>query len=422
VAKRSLNCNTINRGVVIGSLLDLRAAFLREPRLPYGTGTTVYLTTNLTAALSSTPIALTLFSGLPTRGLVMRLAITTIAVIVSALFCGQQTWALLFSSSTDATYTGPCDLVTCAEAYSVTRAMKRNYTGPLFQLVNVNTGVTLDIEQTTQKKADTSTWSRFCSGQTAVCRISKFYSQINIGANNLTPDVGVNAFCMSAPTINCASLFAIEAATGLFVADVVEPAKFSLGSSDNAAVGINGGTGPSTVMMNGQVPRSTNGICGGSFGVSHICATTSCVDTGNTMNEVGFFYGTSGSIACGSPSNWCPEADYEGQGDSGPDVTTQRNVIFMNSVLPNRSNFTYLTQGVLNGITQWNHRRQTGGSPGMVLGARLRLGAGGDFCQPSPIIFREGLITNTQITAGDEAAVRANMVAFYSGLSFSSAR
>jgi len=34
----------------------------------YVTGTTVYLTANLTAALSSTPIALTLFTGLPTRG------------------------------------------------------------------------------------------------------------------------------------------------------------------------------------------------------------------------------------------------------------------------------------------------------------------------------------------------------------------
>ena len=58
------------------------------------------------------------------KRLVMRLALAIIAVIVSALFCGQQTWALLFSSSTDATYTGPCDLVTCAEAYRVTRAMK----------------------------------------------------------------------------------------------------------------------------------------------------------------------------------------------------------------------------------------------------------------------------------------------------------
>jgi hypothetical protein len=351
----------------------------------------------------------------------MWLALAITAILVSALFCGQRTWPLLFSSSIVATYTGPCDLVTCAEAYSVTRAMTRNYTGPLFQIVNVNTGVTLDIGEIMQKKANTSTWSRFCNGQTAVCRINKFYSQIHVGANNLSPDIGVDAFCMSAPTINCASPFAIEAATGLFVANVVEPAKFSIGSSDNAAVGINGGTGPNTVMMNGQVPSPTTGICGGSFGVSHICTTTVCVDTGNTMNEVGLFYGTSGSIACGSASNWCPEADYEGQGDSGPDLTTQKNVIFMNSVLPNTSNFTYLTQGVLNGVTQWNRSRHTGGSPGMVLGTRLRLGAGGDFCQPSPIVFREALITNTRMAASDEAAVRANMMAFYSGLSFPSA-
>src|SRR5215469_13605631 len=241
----------------------------------------------------------------------MRLALAVIAVLITALFRGQQTWTLSFPSSTDATYTGPCDLVTCAEAYSVARAMARSYTGPLFQLVNVNTGITLDIGQSTQKKANTSTWLTFCSGQAVLCRISKFYSQIHVGRNNLTPDVGVNAFCMSAPTINCASPFAIEATTGLFVANVVEPAKFSLGSSDNAAVGINGGTGPNTVMMNGQVPRSINGICGGSFGVSHICTTTSCIDTANTMNEIGFFYGTSGSIACGSASNWCPEADYD---------------------------------------------------------------------------------------------------------------
>src|SRR5260370_3647074 len=90
----------------------------------------------------------------------------------------------------------------------------------------------------------------------------------------------------------------------------------------------------------------------------------------------------------------------------------------MASVLPNPSNFAFATIGILNGVTQWNNTRITGGSPGMVLGTRLRLGAGGDFCQPSQIIFREGLITNTQMTAGDEAALRANMVTFYSGLSF----
>src|ERR1051326_5118050 len=45
-------------------------------------------------------------------------------------------------------YTGPCYIITCAEAHSVTRAMTEGYTGNLFQLVRASDSATLDVGQT----------------------------------------------------------------------------------------------------------------------------------------------------------------------------------------------------------------------------------------------------------------------------------
>jgi hypothetical protein len=191
-------------------------------------------------------------------------------------------------------------------------------------------------------------------------------------------------------------------------------------AGDAAATGVIGGSVNNTVMMNGQTEASGSaGICGGTFGLSHVCTANNCVDTGNTMNAVGFFYGTTGANPCANGTSWCSEADYEGQGDVGPSFTTpSRNIILMNSVTPRTSDGTYATLGILNGVTQWNGRRLTGAPPGMVLGTRIRLGSGGDFCTPAPILFREGLIVNGAMSTTDEAAARANMTSFYSALTF----
>jgi hypothetical protein len=68
-------------------------------------------------------------------------------------------------SSTPPYYLGPCDVIRggCAEAYSVTRAMKASYAGPLFQLVRLSDNVTLNVGQTNHV-VDTSGIPTFCDG------------------------------------------------------------------------------------------------------------------------------------------------------------------------------------------------------------------------------------------------------------------
>jgi hypothetical protein len=51
----------------------------------------------------------------------------------------------------------------CAEAFSVARAMTASYTGPLFQLGKASdaNAATLDVGQTSDHKADMTTWSAY---------------------------------------------------------------------------------------------------------------------------------------------------------------------------------------------------------------------------------------------------------------------
>lgn len=68
-----------------------------------------------------------------------------------------------FGGAGERAYTGPCDLVSCTEAWSIDRAMTTSYDGPLFQLVLAsNHTLTLDVGQTSGRAADMTTWSGFC--------------------------------------------------------------------------------------------------------------------------------------------------------------------------------------------------------------------------------------------------------------------
>ena len=101
-------------------------------------------------------------------------------------------------SSTAPSYTGPCDIATCGEAWSVDYALTRNYVGPLFQLYRRSDGATLDVgcvgatvsgtcAGSTTFKADTTTWSAFCGGDPNNCYYNKLYAQIDGHSNDLIP-------------------------------------------------------------------------------------------------------------------------------------------------------------------------------------------------------------------------------------------
>jgi hypothetical protein len=70
---------------------------------------------------------------------------------------------------------------------------------------------------------------------------------------------------------------------------------------------------------------------------------------------------------------------------------------------------SYLLNGTTIGTAtnQWN---ETGGA--------IHLGGGGDLSQPGPAVLREMIVSNSVFSPTTEAAVRANMTAFYTGLTF----
>jgi hypothetical protein len=115
--------------------------------------------------------------------------------------------------------------------------------GPLFQIgLAKDKTKLLDIGQTSDHKADMTTWSAFCSGSTSNCVVSKIYAQIHTGPNDLVPGVFKtpwNPDC-SAGGFTCAGKFTIESATGLPMVTTDSPQEYSL-SGDNFATGINGG-------------------------------------------------------------------------------------------------------------------------------------------------------------------------------------
>ena len=204
-------------------------------------------------------------------------------------------------ASVSGSVSGPCDVFTggCAEAFSVTRAMTSSYTGPLFQLQRISSGAALDIDQNpSTQAADMTTWSAFCSGVASNCAYKKIYAQIQIGANDLVPSTFVTNWTdCSAGGITCAAPFAIEAATGLPITNLVAPYGYTI-AADASAVGITAGTNPNSIMLNGKAGPAGTSTVGGTFGLSHQWDTG---NVSNTIHEIGIAWGRAGNLLCGTP-------------------------------------------------------------------------------------------------------------------------
>ena len=139
----------------------------------------------------------------------------------------------------------------------MTRAMTLKYTGPLFQIgLAKDKTKLLDIGQTSDHKADMTTWSAFCSASQSNCVVSKIYAQIHSGPNDLVPGVFNTPWkpdC-SAGGFTCAAKFTIESATGLPILTTDSPAEYTL-SNDNFATGINGGGKAMGIVLAGLVAK-----------------------------------------------------------------------------------------------------------------------------------------------------------------------
>jgi Alpha-L-arabinofuranosidase B, catalytic len=345
---------------------------------------------------------------------------------------GAPDAALAGAGGASVAYQGPCDVVAggCAEAYSVARAMTASYTGPLFQLGKASdkNAATLDVGQTSDHKADMTTWSAYCSGTQSNCVLSKIYAQIHKGSNDLLPAVWKtpwNPDC-SAGGYACAAKFTIEAATGLPIITTVAPQEYALrtDTTENFATGVNGGSKAMGIMYNGK-PLANQSYCCGTFGLTHKYNATDTYGT-DFMAALAYGWRDSGgcciAVNCGKANTYCVGAEEEENNDLVDYGTSPvDNAMVVTQFDPNPT----ATHGTV--ITYLNGAQVLSKSPPAPLSrgnypinaaTAIHLGGGGDLSQPAPVLMREGLITNNVMTASEVTAMKANLVAFYSPLKF----
>jgi len=323
------------------------------------------------------------------------------------------------SGGTAAAYQGPCDALAsgCAEAYGMARAMTSKYTGPLFQLgLAKDKTKTLDIGQTSDHKADMTTWSAFCSGTQSNCVVAKIYAEIHTGPNDLVPGVFKtpwNPDC-SAGGFTCAAKFTVDSTTSLPILTTDAPAEYSL-SGDNYATGINGGSKAIGIMYNGK-PVASQVYCCGVIGITH---KYNASDTTGTDFMLALAYGWKDSggccIAtnCGASNKYCVGAEEEENNDLydyGTSPLDNAWVVTQFDPTPNAV-ITYL-----NGTKVLTHSPPKAGK--INAGTAVHLGGGGDLSQPAPVRMREALFTNNVMSDSDVAALKSNITAFFSALKY----
>jgi hypothetical protein len=315
-------------------------------------------------------------------------------------------------------YQGPCDVLSngCAEAFGLARAMTSKYTGPLFQIgLTKDKTKVLDIGQTSEHKADMTTWSAFCGGNASSCVVSKIYAQIHTGPNDLVPGVFKtpwNPDC-SAGGFTCAGKFTIEQATGLPMLTTDMPQEYSL-AGDAFATGINGGTKAVGIMYNGK-PVTNQVYCCGVIGITHKYNAT---DAAGTDFMLALAYGWKDpngcciAVNCGKANSYCVGAEEE-----------ENNDLFDYGTAPldNAVVVTQFDPGPNAVITYLNGKKVMTKSPPKArlnVGTAIHLGGGGDLSQPAPVRMREALFTNNVMSDDDVSKMHANITSFFSQLKY----
>ena len=322
------------------------------------------------------------------------------------------------TGGTTVAYQGPCDLLAsgCAEAYGLARAMTSKYTGPLFQIgLAKDKTKLLDIGQTSDHKADMTTWSAFCSASQSNCVVSKIYAQIHSGANDLVPGVFNTPWkpdC-SAGGFTCAAKFTIESATGLPILTTDSPAEYTL-SNDNFATGINGGSKAMGIMYNGK-PVANATYCCGVIGLTHKYNATDTTGT-DFMLALAYGWRDSGGCCiatnCGKSNTYCVGAEEEENNDLydyGTSPLDNAFVVTQFDPTPNAV-ITYL-----NGTKVLTHSPP---KAKLNAGTAVHLGGGGDLSQPDSVRMREAFFTNNVMSDSEVTAMKSNISMFFSTLTF----
>ena len=339
-------------------------------------------------------------------------------------------------------FTGPCDLVTCAEGYSVDYALSRNYTGALFQLAATggsHNGQVLDIgcegasvsgtcAGSTTKKVDLTTWSAFCDGNTGNCAYYKLYAQIQGHANDLLTVGNLSQGI---------TYLTLDGTTGLPILDDSHNccgggrSKFDVGGTDSALTGVpvggvGGGNNPVTVFY--LAKPFTETICCGSFGLTGPYSGGP-YQLGDDFS-LALIYDevppVSGGGSCKTHTSFCLDVDNPGyppysilcagasattDGTGSQYATTLFPVVLAAATYdPNASTIT----GYVNNAQSW-----VGACDPAQVHQRnyLHFGAGGDG-SPAPYFAYEMYLTNTTTTSGQYQAIFTNTKARYPAFTF----
>lgn len=306
----------------------------------------------------------------------------------------------------------------CAESWGMAEASSASYSGPLFQLNNGSS--TLNIGQTTNGKADMTTWAAFCGGTNTTvngivtnsnCKVSIIYAEVHGTANNLVPSVflgsGINC---TAGGLTCACKFRYEVATGLpilYENTETEICQYTL-AGDAPAVGISSGTNALSVITNG-LPNTTDIQCCGFFGMYH---AYNAGDTMWTDFGLGLGYGQDPPVgfSCTTSTATCFGIDEEAAG-IGSDYTVPSPGPNLVSVISKEAVGTANVYGWLNG-----NLILSANQPSLDPGTSVHLGGGGDLSQPSMAAVREMGLTNTSLSQATVNAILNQVEINFAGL------
>lgn len=335
----------------------------------------------------------------------MSIAIVILCLLVNIFPSTAGTFSQVQAHNTN--YTGPCDLVTCVEAYSVDRAMTVNYSGPLFQLWNGST--LMNVGQTTSRAVDLTGVSSFCGGTPGSCLYAKFYAQVqgthnDLIASTINTPFGPNC---TASTYVCAAPFAIEAATGLPIINTTAPQEYALANDQNSIGIISTGSASMSIAYNGA--SVTTAMCCGIFGITH---QANAGNVKGTDFGVVLSYSNTGLAPCGTSSTYCIGIDEELAGDSEDYGSAPINLVGI--ITYNIS--TNTVTGAVNNHSLLS-RSPPDGNP-LNSGIAVHFGGGGDLSQPAPATMREALVTNTALTSGQQSNIYNNTISFFSQLSY----
>ncbi len=328
-------------------------------------------------------------------------------------------------SGTMTAYQGPCDVTAggvgaCTEAWSITRAMTSNYSGPLFQLIRSSDLTTLDIPQTAQHTANLSGVYAFCAATPTQCWYSKIYAQIHTSSNNTLvirqePVNGGNVICPTSVSVICAAPFWIDWFTGTPILSTINWGSYqTVGTLTGFVDGTSDATIPGTTIFVGRNEEGEG--TSGNFGVqaNHL-ENTGASNFGN-INIVGVTYGQQNTaVNCGTATTHCMFIDENGGGWDQADMTTANGRMVIESKIAANGYPNYTLSQIYNG-TILTAAPPTQGitatGPG-ILRHSVWYGAASAQYDSSMSLGQEMMYFGRTLSSGDDSAIYNNVTSFY---------